>query len=91
LNELGYVQDQPTRIQQDNRGAISIYERGWSYSNKSRHIRAKYFYIVEQLSEGSIAVVPTPTDEMISDGLTKPLNGKMFKLHRERVGVCEIK
>jgi hypothetical protein len=79
LNELGYVQDQPTRIQQDNRGAISIYERGWSFSNKSRHIRAKYFYIVEQLSEESIAVVPTPTDEMISDGLTKPLNGKMFQ------------
>ena len=57
----------PTPIQQDNSGAITIYKQGWSYSNKSRHICTKYFYVVEQMEEG---VISTPTDRMISDGLT---------------------
>jgi hypothetical protein len=79
LIELGYNQDKPTPVQQDNSGAITVYKQGWSYSNKSRHIRAKYFDILEQIEEGTIAIIATPTEEMIADGLTKPLTGQTFK------------
>jgi hypothetical protein len=85
--ELGYNQDGPTPIQQDNSGAITIYKQAWSYSNKSRHIRTKYLYVVEQMGEGVISITPTPTDKMISDGLTKPITGKAFKESREMIGV----
>ena len=74
-------------IQQDNSGAITIYKQGWSYSNKSRHIRTKYFYVVEQMEEG---VISTPTDRMISDGLTKPITGKAFRENREIIGVRDL-
>jgi hypothetical protein len=87
LIELGYNQDKPTPIQQDNSGAITVYKQGWSYSNKSRHIRVKYFYILEQIEEGTIAIIATPTEEMIADGLTKPLTGQAFKCSRERMGI----
>jgi hypothetical protein len=78
LIELGYNQDEPTPIQQDNSAAITVYKQGWSYSNKSRHIRVKYW---------AIAIIATPTEEMIADGLTKPLTGQAFKCSRERMGI----
>jgi hypothetical protein len=41
LEELNYPQPTPTVIQQDNKSALQIYEKGWSSSNKTRHIRSK--------------------------------------------------
>jgi hypothetical protein len=54
--ELGYNQDGPTPIQQDNSGAIAIYKQAWGYSNKSRHIRTKYLSVAEQVGEGVISI-----------------------------------
>ena len=59
LEELGYPQRAPSKIEQDNKSSIQIYEKGWSSSNKTRHIRTKYHYIVEKIEEGLIA--PTYT------------------------------
>ena len=90
LIELGYDQNGSTPVQQDNSGAIEIYKQGWSYSNKSRHIRTKYFYVVEQIKEGMINITPTPTNKMVSDGLTKPITGKAFRESREIIGVRDF-
>jgi hypothetical protein len=63
LEELGYPQRAPSKIQQDNKSSLHIYEKGWSGSNKTRHIRTKYHYIVERMEEGTITPTYTPTDD----------------------------
>jgi hypothetical protein len=73
LEELGYPQRAPSKIQQDNKSSLHIHEKGWSGSNKTRHIRTKYHYIVERMEEGTITPTYTPTDEILADHLKKPL------------------
>jgi hypothetical protein len=43
-------------LQQDNK---SHSRYGWSSSNKTRHIRSKYHFIVEKMGEG-VGVTPSP-------------------------------
>ena len=87
LGELGYPQRAPSKIQQDNKSSLHIYEKGWSGSNKTRHIRTKYHYIVEKMEEQTITPTYTPTDEILADHLTKPLEGKAFKGSRYKAHV----
>jgi hypothetical protein len=78
LSELGYAQGSPTVIEQDNKSALPIYEKGWSKSDRTRHISIKYSYITEQISDGVIKPVYVPTEEIRADILTKPLGGSKF-------------
>ena len=79
LNELGYSQTDRTVVEQDNKSALSIYEQGWSKSDKTRHISIKYSFINEQIKDGVIIPKYVPSEEMKSDVLTKPITGARFK------------
>jgi hypothetical protein len=79
LTELGYPQNQPTMVEQDNMSALTVYEQGWSKSNKTRHISVKYAYITEQIDDGVIKPTYVPTGQMKADILTKPITGSRFK------------
>jgi hypothetical protein len=98
LSELGYAQGSPTVIKQDNKSALTIYEKGWSKSDRTHH-SIKYSYITEQISDGVIKPVYVPTEEMRVDILTKSLvgskihafyDGSKTALHcwREVIGNC---
>ncbi len=49
-----------------------------SSSKRTRHIEIRYYYIANRVAKGDLRVVWCPTDEMIVDFLTKPLQGKAF-------------
>ena len=49
---------------------------------RTRNIYIKYFYAHERVNDGTIMVAYCPTKEMVSDYLSKPLQGSLFQTHR---------
>jgi hypothetical protein len=73
-------------IQQDNTSTIQLEVNGQASSTKRTwHINIRYFYITSKIKEGSIRVIYHPTKQMVSDYLTKPLQGSLFRTHRNSI------
>ena len=62
----------------DNQGVIALTENP-VFHNKTKHIENRYHYIQERVTEGSIIVKYISTDNIITDGLTKPLSRIKFQ------------
>ena len=56
-----------------------------SCGQKSRHIDVRYFFIKDRIKSGDIDLQYCPTEVMLADFFTKPLQGKQFKLLRSAV------
>ena len=56
-----------------------------SCGQKSRHIDVRYFFIKDRIKSGNIDLQYCPTEVMLADFFTKPLQGKQFKLLRSAV------
>jgi hypothetical protein len=66
-------------LYQDNKSAMLLETNEQASSSKyRRHIEIRYYYGADQVAKGDLKVVWCPTDEMIADFLTKPLQGKAF-------------
>lgn len=73
----------PATIFQDNMSTIALLNNGVSKSDRTRHINVRYFWTKERIDSGELAITYVPTDDMIADILTKPLQGeKFFKLRQ---------
>lgn len=79
-------------LYQDNQSAMKIEINGKrSSSSKTKHMDNRYFWIKDRLETENIQVVYCPTEKMIGDFFTKPLQGNLFKRLREVVmGVVSI-
>ena len=75
----------PAKLYQDNQSTMALINKGYSTSDKSRHINIRYFFIKDRVDSGEIKVEYCPTDHMIADLLTKPLQGKVFRALRDRM------
>ena len=81
MKEIGYKAE--STIEQDNTSSIKLESNGRSSAGKrSRHIDIRYFYVTDQIKQGLVKVKYRPTDDMDSDYLSKPLQGKKFRKHR---------
>ena len=72
-----------------------------SCGEKSRHIDIRYFFIKDIIKREGIEIIHCPTERMIADYYTKPLQGSLFRKMRdilmgltpfpdeERVGLSE--
>jgi hypothetical protein len=49
-----------------------------SSGKRTKHIKAKFFFIKDKEDRGEIKVMDCPTKEMWADVLTKPLQGMTF-------------
>lgn len=73
-------------LYQDNKSAILLEKNGRKSAGKqSRAINVRYFFIADQENKWNIKVMYCPTDEMIGDFMTKPLQGKKFLKFREAI------
>ena len=69
---------------QDNTSAVSLEKNGiMSCGQQSRHINIRYFFIKDRIKEDRINIIYCPTERMIADYFTKPLQGALFKKLRD--------
>ena len=66
-------------LYQDNKSAMLLEQNGQASSSKrTKHINIWYYYVADRVPKGDVRVVWCPTDRMIANYLTKPLQGKVF-------------
>ena len=53
-----------------------------SSSKRTKHIKARYYFIKDKVEEGEVEVQYCPTDKMWSDVLNKPKQGLPFRTDR---------
>ena len=85
LHDQGYGST-GTVINQDNQSAILLENYGkFSSTKRTKHIDIRYFYITDKVKKGEAKIVYCPTDDMIADYFTKPLQGSIFKKFRNAI------
>jgi hypothetical protein len=87
LNELGYVQSGPTKLEQDNQSALTLYDgTGHPDTRKTRHYKNKIAYVKELTDDGVILDQYVPTENVLADKLTKPFCGAKMAEFLDRKG-----
>lgn len=73
-------------VHQDNRSAMLLEINGRASSSKrTRHLNLRYFFVTDLIKAKEVSVVHCPTEEMISDFFTKPLQGALFRKFRNLI------
>jgi hypothetical protein len=72
LEGLGFIQDIPTTIYEDNQSTINQVYGNMKHGN-TKHINPKFHYTREQIRKGKVCVKYVKTEDNIADLLTKPL------------------
>ena len=73
-------------LYQDNESAIKLIRNGKaSSSRRTRHFDIKYFNMRDKMQLNWIEVVYCPTEKMVADFFTKPLQGSLFRMMRRIV------
>jgi hypothetical protein len=75
----------PVQLWQDNQSTICLARRGKSTSNRTRHVAIRYFFIKDRMDSGEVEISYLPTERMVADFFTKPLQGAVFLQHRAMV------
>jgi len=84
MTSMGLADDAyPGYLYEDNTSAIRLAENGRSTSDRTKHIRLRYFFIKQYLDNGDFVLKHCSTDRMIADILTKPLQGAQFEFLRK--------
>jgi hypothetical protein len=85
LNAQGYAMKNNT-FYQDNQSTIRFERNGRkSCGPNSRHIDIRYFFIKDRIISSGITVLHCPTEQMLADFFTKPLQGSLFTKFRRVV------
>ena len=66
-------------LYQDNKSTICLANKGRSTSERTRHIKIRYFFILHYIDANEIVIEYMPTEDLIADIMTKPLHGTTFR------------
>ena len=69
----------PAVLYQDNLSTTFLANKGRSTSERTRHIKIRYFFIRHYIDANEIILEYMPTASMIADIMTKPLHGDLFE------------
>ena len=78
LAAQGYEME-PATVFQDNMSTIHMVRNGAPTSERSRHVNIKFFFAKDRVASGEIKVEYCPTEDMLADLFTKPLQGELFR------------
>jgi hypothetical protein len=84
LREQGYDVGS-AKIEQDNQSTMASFKKGYSTSDRTRHINIRYFWLTDRVKNGELNIEYVPTEFMLADILTKPLQGEHFRVLRDRL------
>ena len=76
---------EPCTVYQDNMSTIAMVKKGRSTSERTRHINIRFFFIKDKIDNGELVVEHMPTEDMVADILTKPLQGELFRQLRAKL------
>ena len=82
LDELGISQDHASTVYDKNEGCLKLANSGQP-SKRTRHIDTRQFAILDWVKTDLLLVKRVPTNDNISDTLTKPLGKILFHRHNE--------
>ncbi len=74
------------RIYADNQGSIDTVKNQAIYQ-RNKHVDIQYHYALDIAAAGKVEFVYCPTEEMIADIFTKPLDCVKFEKHALSLGV----
>ena len=72
LESLGFKQEGPTVIYDDNQGAIAMTKNPVMH-RRTKHIDIRHHFVREAVARGDVTLVYVPTSEQAADLLTKAL------------------
>jgi hypothetical protein len=85
LKEQGY-NAVDSILYQDNKSAILLEENGRASSSKrTRHLNIRYFFVTDHVKAKEVLIEHCPTEDMVSDFFTKPLQGSLFRKMRNKI------
>jgi hypothetical protein len=71
---------------QDNKSMILLQKNGiFSVGKGSKHVHIRYFFTMDKIEKKELKLVYCPTDKMIADFSTKPLQGPKFIEFRDQM------
>jgi hypothetical protein len=75
-----------TVLYQDNKSSILLETNGKASSGKrTRHINIRFFFVADRVASGELRIEHCPTEDMVADYFTKPLQGALFYKLRDQV------
>ena len=77
MDEL-QIKSNGIKIHQDNQSTIRLINNNRPISQRTKHIDIRYFFLRDRIENKDIEIIYTPSNEMISDLLTKPLPVPQF-------------
>jgi hypothetical protein len=75
----------PIKLLEDNMSTIALVKNGKSNSSRTRHIAIRYFFVSDKVEGKEIDIEYMPTESMLADILTKPLQGDHFRRLRDEL------
>ena len=73
-------------LYQDNQSAILLEVNGRKSAGKrSRALNIRYYFVTDQVEKGNLTIEHCPTDSMVGDFFTKPLQGEKFRMFRDEI------
>ncbi|EJK77391.1 hypothetical protein THAOC_00781 [Thalassiosira oceanica] len=80
-----------TILHQDNMSTMRLEMNGKrSSGQRTRHLHIKFFFVTDQIEKGWLTVQHCPTEDMIGDFFTKPVQGELFRRLRAKVMNCPV-
>ena len=76
-------------IYRDNIAAIAV-AKDPKYHGKTKHIKMRYHYIREAITEQDVILKHISTNSMVADPLTKPIARDAFVRHVRSLGLCRM-
>ena len=91
MEAQGYGVDD-THALQDNWSSIILEKNGKASSSKrTKHINIRYYIVTDRIAMNELSVHWCPTEYMIADFVTKPLQGELFRKFRDQImGITPI-
>ena len=83
LKAMGMYDGKPATIYEDNKAAINLVSDGASTSERTRHVHIRNNFIGQFIESKDIRVIYCPTNKMIADIFTKPLDKAQFCFLRD--------
>ena len=75
-----------TVLYQDNKSSMLLEKNGRASSGKrTRHIDIRFYFVADRVAKGDLRIEHCPTEDMVADYFTKPLQGAAFYKLRDQI------